>query len=331
MSIEISEMFPRMIGGDETLFFREYWRKRTFFADSVLPQLRSFYGTTRFIEDYKRLGFNDATLLVAVDADGKRNMVRPEHADEVSAALAGSASVVVQSLLLPQDLEGIPPQWWWFLDLYDALCDYLLPGFPSNLVPFGPVAAVDIFCTLSETSSGGHYDTGDVFYFVLEGEKEWTVELVPDLEVGLQLAARKINHTIDRRPLREHQQIRLKPGDCLYVPAYTYHRVSSRGPSLAVSIGLPTFTETTILAHTLSRVLMERALCEPLPSFPRTQPDLFREAEHETTKRVVAKLLEWFPALSKGLTMPGEGLEIHDEGRSNPASEVSARAQANAR
>jgi mannose-6-phosphate isomerase-like protein (cupin superfamily) len=198
-------------------------------------------------------------------------------------------SVVVQALLLPETLPGIPEQWRWFLNLYDALCEYLLPGFPSRIQPGGAIAAVDMFCTSSEASIGGHYDTGDVFYFVLDGEKEWTVEVVPDFEEGYLLAAEGMNSALDRPSLKEHMKIRIRPGDCLYVPPYTYHRVRSFGRSLAVSVGLPTFTEVTLLKAALSRIQKERMLYDPLPSYPRTHA-LFREAEEEVKRRALGVL-----------------------------------------
>jgi len=160
-------------------------------------------------------------------------MSRPRQGDVIDAALNRGLSVVLQALLVPENLSEIPHQWRWFVTLHHALCDYLLPGLPYSGHLGGAVTALDMFCTSSETSIGGHYDTGDVFYFVLQGEKEWTVELAPDLETGLRLAAEGTNYTLDRPSLREHMKILVRPGDCLYVPPYTYHRVRSFGQSLA--------------------------------------------------------------------------------------------------
>src|SRR5258705_10836923 len=174
-------------------------------------------------------------------------MLRANRADLVDSALGRGMSAVLQALLLPENLSRMPKEWRWFITLHSALCDYLLPGLPSRGQLGGAVAALDIFCTSSETSIGGHYDTGDVFYFVLEGEKEWTVEIVPDIKTGVRLTAEGTNYTVDRPPLREHMKIRVRPGDCLYVPPYTYHRVCSFGRSLAVSVGLPTFNEVNLL------------------------------------------------------------------------------------
>jgi len=290
MISDTRDLFQQLVGGDEARFFREHWRKRTLFTEAAVPEFRTLYDYTHFLDDYRHLDFHDATLLAGVDDQRCRVMVRPDNGRLVDEALARGMSVVLQALLLPQTGLELPPRWQLFLNLYDALCDYLLPGLPSRVEPGGAVAALDIFCTASETSIGGHYDTGDVFYFVLDGEKEWTVELVPDAEEGHRLAAEGTNYQRDRLALNEHMKLSVKPGDCLYVPPYTYHRVRSTGRSLAISFGLPTFTEVTLLRAALSRIQKERMIYDPLPSFPRTESALFREAEEEVRRRALGVL-----------------------------------------
>jgi len=289
MNIETLSWFPQLVGGDEARFFREHWRKRTLFTPGAVPELRGWYDVARFIEDYGRVGYHDATLLIGLDEQHRRVMLRPNQ-NVVGEALGQGMSVVLQALQLPEQAIDATPQWRFFLNLYDALCAYLLPGFPSRAPAGGPVAALDIFCTTAETSIGGHYDTGDVFYFVLDGEKEWTVELVPDPAEGHRLTATGTNYTLDRSALKEHINITVTPGDCLYVPPYTYHRVQSHGRSLAVSCGLPTYTEVTLLRTALSRIQQERMIFEPLPSYPRTEGDLFERAEREVKQRAGAVL-----------------------------------------
>jgi mannose-6-phosphate isomerase-like protein (cupin superfamily) len=285
----IQDFFPRMVGADETCFFSSVWRKRTQLWQGVLPSLRGAYDCASFLDDYERTAYHGATTVIEVE-DGKRLMLPFHSADALSGALRRGASLTLSALALPDDLPNMPAPWAWFRGLYYALCDYLLPEFPARWRFGGPVAAVDVFCTGRDASIGGHYDTGDVFYFVLEGEKEWTVELVPDDELGHALALEGTNYTLDRAPRREHTTLVVKPGDCLYVPPYTYHRVRSRGASLAVSIGLPTFTEVTFLRWMLSNLEKERGCCEPLPTFPRTQAELHRRAAKSARVRIDAML-----------------------------------------
>ena len=303
MDIAMETLFPRMVGGDESLFFHRYWRARTLFVESALPELRSFYNIDNFIHDYRQLDNHKATLLISVDANRNRRMLRPGSAAEIEEALTHNSSVVLQALLLRRDLATLPPQWAWFVALYDSLCKYLLPTFPSDTQPYEPVAAVDIFCTQGESSTGGHYDTGDVFYFVLEGEKEWTVELCPDLQSGFNSSISSVSRGIDRLPLKDSITLQIRPGDCLYVPPYTYHRVTSTGRSLAVSVGLPAFTEATVLLHKAILVMKDRPCYEPLPSFPVSQDTLREQAQEQTNARLVRSLLNWFPCL-KGYVHP---------------------------
>jgi len=292
------ELFKQMVGGDEDRFFSQYWRTHTLFEPSAVPRLKSFYDVDSFHRDYASLDYHAATLVISVDEEGRRNMTRPKDLEVVNTALAQGASVVLQALLLPRDLDKLPEAWKWVLGLYESLCEYLLPGFPPSIAPYGPIAAVDIFCTQAKVSTGGHYDTGDVFYFVLDGEKQWIVELAPDLTLGPQLAARGESSTVDRKPIHPHVAYTLKCGDSLYVPAYTYHKVTALGRTLAVSIGLPAFTEATLLFNTAARILAENGIYQPLPTFPRSQSTLFQQAEIETRERVRARFREWFPMLT---------------------------------
>jgi ribosomal protein L16 Arg81 hydroxylase len=299
MSFDLTKLFPRMVGGCEETFFQQSWRKRTLLTESAVPELCEYYDSSRFIHDYRRLDCRNATLLVNIDRNGKRQMIRPEAAEHAALALDQQTSVVLQALLLPIPGPKLPIQWRYFLDLYSALREYLLPNFPNTPDPGLPVAAVDFFCSPVETSTGGHYDTGDVFYFVLEGEKEWTVELEPDYEVGLRLAAEGANSTLDRRALREHAVIRVKPGDCLYVPPYTFHRVYSRGQSLAVSIGLPTFSELSYFASVAHSMFRDPACYRPLPTYPATRSELCRAADYKTKAMLTHRLNSLFPFLNK--------------------------------
>ncbi len=279
-----------MFGGNEEQFFHDYWRKRLLFLHSAVPEFRDFYSRTRFLEDYRRLNFHKASLLVSIDQQGNRRMSRPSDVSSLDCALSSGISLVLQALMLPAQLEQLPREWSTFLDLYHALSEYLLPGLPLRKQPGWAVAALDFFCTSTKTTIGGHYDTGDVFYFVLDGEKEWTVELTPDMNMGLKLASEGENYTLDRCPVNEHVTISLTPGDCIYVPPYTYHRVCSTGDSLAVSVGLPTFNELTILRFAIARMQKDRIPRCPLPSFPLTQPALYQQAQNEIKERSLRAL-----------------------------------------
>jgi len=279
-----------MIGGDEESFIRNHWRKRILFTQSAISREIFDYPYDEFLNDYKQVKPLNETLVVSIDDQGTRRMVRPS--DELTAQhmLDGGASLVLQAFHLLDSLPNMPETWRVFRRLHSDLCSYLLPQFPRETHPDAAVAAVDIFCAGENTSTGGHYDTGDVFYFVLDGEKEWTLEFEPDPETVLNLFRVNGRYMQDHLPQREHKTIKIRPGDCLYVPPFTYHRVRSQGRSLAVSIGLPAYTEATLLKQVLERLQLERLIWEPLPSYPDRFAQLFQEAEDDTRSRVLALL-----------------------------------------
>src|SRR5260370_23686241 len=142
ITIETGNLFPKLVGGDEPRFFREYWRKRTLFTEAALPQFRALYDYPHFLEDYHRVDFHGATLLIGVDEESRRLMLRPANGNVVDEALSRGMSIVLQALLLPETLLEMPQQWRWFLNLYDGLCEYLLPGLQSRVQPGGAVAAL---------------------------------------------------------------------------------------------------------------------------------------------------------------------------------------------
>ena len=287
---EFQVLFSRLIGGDEEEFFNRYWRQRVLLSKGAVPSLPHPYTCEEFIAEYKRMNPYGESLMITIDDKGVRRMVRPDREWSSSGELDKGTSLVLQAISLVRDSATVPFVWRYFVDLHYDLCGYLLPGLPPGLQPDGAVAAVDIFYTSGETSTGGHYDTGDVFYFVLDGEKEWTLELTPDPETVLQLFVAKDKYMNDHQPKREHIAVTVQPGDCLYVPPYTYHRVSSHGPTLAVSIGLPTYTEATLLKTVLTRLQREGLIWKPLPSFPQNRTRLFDEAQEETRKRLAGML-----------------------------------------
>jgi len=292
-----------MTGGNEQQFFDDYWRKRTLLAKGCFPQLDQYYSASEFLEDYRRLDYHNATFLIVISNNeaNERHFEVPKNWVAVEGALKQGIPMAVLALNLPEGFTQRPRRWDHFISFHESLRNYVCGDFP--ILPRGQVydylatASVDFFYTspkCQETTTGGHYDTGDVFYFVLEGEKEWTVEFCPDSETtkSLQrLPGGKWNLTsADRSPVREHMDVTLTPGDCLYVPPYTYHRVRSNGASLAVSLGLPTFNEVTLLGYHLMQLQFSKTLYDPLPSFPHTHGNLHATANEETRSRMLAVL-----------------------------------------
>lgn len=308
-SSDFQRLFRQMIGGSEDEFFNHYWRQRVLLSKAAVSSPCGSYSCGEFVTDYKRANPLAESLIVTIDGEGVRRMVKPDSELSANGSLEDGGSLVLQAIMFPKDSTKIPTVWKCFVDLHYDLCAYLLPGLPPGSQPDGAIAAVDMFYTSGKTSTGGHYDTGDVFYFVLDGEKQWTLELTPDPETVLRLFTSKDNKYMhDHQPSREHITVTVQPGDCLYVPPFTYHRVSSNGPTLAISIGLPTYTEATLLKTVLTRLQTERLIWKPLPSFPLNRDTQFQEAQNETRNRV-SQMLDAMAGSISPLTTNSYGSE----------------------
>lgn len=287
---DANRIIMEMMGGNTKQFLGDHWRQRILVVRNGLPELRSFYGVSQFIEDYFHADYHAASLVIEI-ADGRRRFTVPATASMVSQALRQGSSIALQALQLPIDLPRMPEKWKWMIELHSALCRYFLPGFPTSPYLGAPVSAVDVFCTSSASTTGGHHDTGDVFFLALEGEKEWTVEYHPDMDTVRNLYKAQLLSGMDLKPANETTTVVLAPGDCLYVPPYTYHRVRSNGPSLGVSFGLPAFNAINLLAHKVSLVASRAEFIKPLPSSPGKEPGTYAAARAEQRRRL-RELLE---------------------------------------
>ena len=198
-------------------------------AHNCLTELHSFYSIKQFTGDYFQADYHAATLVIDI-VEGKRRFAIPAGSSAVSQALKRDSSIALQTLQFPPDLRRMPEKWKWMIELHAELCRYFLPGSPDSRFLGAPIAAVDVFCTLSASTTGGHHDTGDVFFILLEGEKVWTVECQPDPNMADNPYKQRMLSGMDLEPANETITVALSPGDCLYMPPYTYHRVRADGP-----------------------------------------------------------------------------------------------------
>lgn len=267
LSVDYDQVLDRIMGGDREEFVKNVWRKETRYFPDCISELNGFYSIDSFYKDYREFNYHESSLIIDV-AEGKRRTSVPRSMDCIERARKDNCSMVLQSIKIPENYKELPKHWSWFRSLYRELCGFLLPDMPSDYDRFGAVTAIDFFVADDKASIGGHYDTGDVFYFVLEGEKEWTVEIEPDFSFSSSLASESELTLGDFESIRPRKVLKIKPGDALYVPPYTYHRVKSEKSSLAVSIGLPTFNEITYLRHLLEKIKFREGLLQPFPSYP---------------------------------------------------------------
>jgi ribosomal protein L16 Arg81 hydroxylase len=285
-----SRIIEQMMGGDAKQFLDVHWRQRILVVRDCLPELRTFYTVKEFLDDYFQVDYHGESLVIDT-ADGARRFTVPASYSVVSQALKQGSSVALQALRLPPDLAKRPEKWKWMTELHTAICKYFLPGLPLERFLGAPIAAVDVFCTMSASTTGGHYDTGDVFFLPLEGEKEWTVEYHPDDSIAERFYKMQSPAGLDLEPTKETTTVVVSPGDCLYVPPFTYHRVRSTGPSLGVSYGLPSFNAIHLLAHQLSSLVHQSEFTTLLPSAPESEHSAYTTAKREQG-RLVRELLQ---------------------------------------
>ena len=277
-----------LLHSDSGAFFRTSWRLRPVLWRSVFPNLLTYYGVDTFARDLAALPSLEAALFITVNDRGERQASRISRPRELDGATEGDRSLVLQALKLSPELITRVKPWQMFKHLHSGLLDFLFPYSSAELFGGAIVSAVDFFCTYGETSSGGHYDTGDVFYFVLEGCKEWTVELEPRSASLGDISKHGTAHLVDMSPTGEYSRFDLYPGDCLYVPPYTFHRVRSHGRSLAVSIGLPSPTAIDLFKAALAISERRSQAYQPLPMLPAA----YVESQSGTREALRKLLLE---------------------------------------
>ncbi|MFW7525837.1 JmjC domain-containing protein [Vibrio ostreicida] len=222
--------------------------------------------------------------------NGKRNWKKVTSNSCVFDAKERQHSLAFMPLYIPEEKKKhISKEINYLVNMYHKISRYLMPSFPSDNKWEWISSGVDIFLANDEGTIGGHYDTGDVFYFILEGEKEWVVEKKPDQEFCQKIVKEQGISALsnqDLSPKNEYEKIVLKPGDILYVPPLTYHRVTSRGKSLAASIGLPAFNEFSYLRYMADLFKDEGQLLLPFPSYPREYSELNKTSHSEVIKRM---------------------------------------------
>jgi ribosomal protein L16 Arg81 hydroxylase len=284
-----------ILGGDHSHFFNEIWQQKTAIFKGCLPELINYYSISQFMNDYNKLDYHQQTLLTGIEGGDRKTLYRESiNNDVIREQLARNYSMVVQPLNIPESEGELPKQWRWFLAFYDVMTRYALPDFPVRNHFSWLCSGPDMFLNMTGSSVGGHYDSGDVFYFVLEGQKEWEVEKTPNLERARELNAAGELTLSDLQGKNESERIILEAGDCLYVPAFTYHRVSSQGPSLAVSIGLPNFREEAFIKYALAQLKLPVKTFDSFPTRFLKLNEQARQKNKERLKTVFDKIYELY-------------------------------------
>lgn len=128
---------------------------------------------------------------------------------------------------------------------------------------FAALTAANIYCSFKGVQAfGPHYDLHDVFAVQTEGEKIWRLyanraeapTAYPKLE-----DERQVRRWLDQTKGALMSEIRMRPGDMLYLPRGWYHdAIAVDGASLHV-----TFSVTPLYGRILFRILEEAAMEDP--------------------------------------------------------------------
>lgn len=128
-----------------------------------------------------------------------------------------------------------------------------------------------------------HHDTHDVFVLQVSGAKDWVLR---EPLVDAPLARHRSDHeAAARQPILD--ELRLGPGDCLYLPRGHIHSAETRtGASLHITIGVLATT-----AHDLLRRLVDAAAEDP--RFRRNLPAGFGTDVTVAAEAVDQLLADW--------------------------------------
>jgi bifunctional lysine-specific demethylase and histidyl-hydroxylase NO66 len=135
-----------------------------------------------------------------------------------------------------------------------------------------------------------HHDTHDVFVLQLHGTKDWVLRepLVED-----PLGRHRSDHeAAAAQPVIE--EMRLEPGDCLYLPrGYIHSARTESGASLHLTVGVLATTAVDLLRRIVDVAAEDPRFRRPLPLHFGTDPAVAEAA----TKDLVAEWMSWLADL----------------------------------
>jgi hypothetical protein len=148
---------------------------------------------------------------------------------------------------------------------------------------FAGRAEANIYCSFKGIQAfTSHFDVHEVFAVQCEGEKLWNIyENRANAPIEL-LSGADAQARIDAAKGRVAMQVRMRPGDMLYIPrGFCHDALASSGASLHVTFGV-----TPLDGRALFRMLEEEAILDP--AFREYLPDARGGEKGELTERLTS-------------------------------------------
>ena len=146
---------------------------------------------------------------------------------------------------------------------------------------FAGRAEANLYCSFKGIQAlTSHFDVHEVFAVQCEGEKMWNLYENRANAPIEGLRGDNAQATIDASKGRVAMQVRMRPGDLLYIPrGFCHDALASSGASLHV-----TFSVTPLDGRALFRMLEEEAILDP--AFREYLPDARGSDERNLTERL---------------------------------------------
>lgn len=219
-------------------------------------------------------------------------------------------------------------------------CSELIDAFRSVLTSAAP-PHVNCYYSPDQKGYGLHFDTHPVWILQVAGSKHWTVGREPAVanppfnvvfppgrdRVKLPWIALDRPDTEDP----EHfMQVRLDPGDVLYLPAGCWHAARADGSSLALTLALGRITTMDLMSVLLSQAAAQQVPLASvrLPPFASAAPDA--GASRGELRAQIAEALAGLQDLVSRVTPDGL-LKVFEHLAEHPESVLAGRHLSNAK
>jgi hypothetical protein len=295
---DIDDSFPDAMLFEDG-FFSEYWSKRPKYLPGGAANYAGCYGVAEFLADMTTAC--PAPYHAARVVNGERIFSALTQQEEIRHAVE-DGSVVNIKLDRFWHKPDLPDRWIWMRALFGELCRkacmvYISPSRSED---------VDLFLGGPNSTLGAHYDHSHVFNIQLHGERRWVVE--NEVRIEQRLAASRDANFRQKKLLEmegARQEIVMRPGDVLYVPAYAVHAVTGVTWSVSLSLGLRAYKEIDYLAGVFEVFTQKRyADYRPVLTVPTGSVDRRAAARLELVQCVRGVFQELDAAMEAAVLAP---------------------------